>query len=261
MALQISEVLLTISFQTAGDWDTMFKMIKNKEALNKEWLIKSNDLVKSQYINIVDNNYPECYKHTKKPPLLLYYYGDLKLLNTPLIAVVGSRHPTDYQKRMTEKILHDFFNKTNNKYGLISGLAKGIDQIAMEVAISHQAKLVGILGSGIEYCYPKENHHLYDYCKNHGLLLSEYPDMTKPLPEHFPMRNRLIAEACKAMFVPASNSRSGTSCSIRLALEAGKDILAMPCNLEENDYTNYLIHDGASVVLNSDDLIDALKIK
>ena len=261
MTWKIEELLLTISYICNGEWDDMFDIIKNKKRVDSKYLTIARDHVKSQFVHILSAKYPECYKHSHNQPICLYYYGDLNLLSTPLLAVVGSRYPTAYQKRMTEKLIDEFLSKTDNKYGIISGMAKGIDQIAMEVAMKHQAKLVSILGSGIEYCYPKENQHIYDYCKKQGLLLSEYPCEIKPLPNHFPFRNRLIASACKAMFIPGASQRSGTSTSIKYALEAGKDILALPCDLENNDLTNHLIHDGADVVINADDLIDAMEGK
>ncbi len=261
MAWKVDDLLLTISYICSGEWNDIYDIIKNKKKVDSTRLIEARDNVKSQFIQILSDEYPDCYKHAHNPPILLYYYGDIKLLKTPLLAVVGSRHPTDYQKRMTEKILDAFFEKTKNEYGIISGLARGIDQIAMGVAMRHHAKSVGVLGSGIEYCYPKENKHIYDYCKEHGLLISEYPCDVKPLPEHFPFRNRLIASACRAMFVPGASQRSGTSTSIKYALEAGKDILALPCDLENNDLTDYLIHDGADVIINADDLIDAMDKK
>lgn len=259
MVYQIDEVLLTISYQNDGDWERMFKMIKNKTPLDKDCLARAKDNLKAQFTHVLKADYPDCFRKTEKPPISLYYYGDLKLLAKPLIAVVGSRHPTLYQVKKTQELLDEFFKKTENKYGLISGLAKGIDQAAMEVAIKNKAKLVGILGSGIENCYPQSNQHIYDYCKENGLILSEYPDKVEPLPEHFPLRNRLIAYAAKCMFVPSGTIRSGTSSSIRLALDAGKDILALPCDLGENDLTDQLIHDGAICLTGVDDLIQAME--
>ena len=106
-------------------------------------------------------------------------------------------------KKVTEDILNDLHEKIDS-LTIISGMAKGIDGIAMRTAIKNSDNVIAILGSGIDNPYPKENIDIYEYCKtsNKGLILSEYPLDTKPLKENFPIRNRLIAGLCDCVFVP-----------------------------------------------------------
>lgn len=259
MKYKAEEVLLLISNDAQGDWEKMYQTVKDKRLLNTDLLPEIKAKTFSKFTGVTSLDFPNCFKDMNMPPIFLYYYGNLTLLHGPLLAVVGSRHPDEYQKRMTKQLLDEFFEKTGNFCGIVSGLARGIDQIAMEVAIAHNAPLVGILGSGIDECYPSENKHIYDYCKEHGLLISEYPSDVKPLAEHFPMRNRLISAACKAMFIPAGNKRSGTSISARLAIEDGREILALPGEIGKQDLCNELIHDGATCVTSVDDFIEAMR--
>ncbi len=259
MILKADEVLLIISHEAEGDWNKMYQTVKEKRPLKSELLEDIKAKTYSKYTCVTAIDFPHCFMRMNMPPILLYYYGNLSLLETPLLAVVGSRHPDEYQKRMTTLLLDEFLAKTENKYGIISGLARGIDQTAMEVAMKHNAPLVGVLGCGIEECYPEENRHIYDYCKINGLLFSEYPGEVEPLSDHFPMRNRLIAAACKAMFIPSGTKRSGTAISARMALENGKEVLALPGDLDKQDFCDGLIHDGATCVTSVDDLIDAMK--
>ena len=102
MAWKVDDLLLTISYICSGEWNDIYDIIKNKKKVDSTRFIEARDNVKSQFIQILSDEYPDCYKHAHNPPILLYYYGDIKLLKTPLLAVVGSRHPTDYQNRMTE---------------------------------------------------------------------------------------------------------------------------------------------------------------
>mgnify|MGYP000187174404 FL=1 len=139
-------------------------------------------------------------------------------------------------------------------------MAKGIDGIAMRTAIKNNDNVIAILGSGIDNPYPKENIDIYEYCKtsNKGLILSEYPLDTKPLKENFPIRNRLIAGLCDCVFVPEAKIKSGTSITIKYALDNGKEIFVAPNQLFSNSLNNLLLRDGANICISADDLLDSL---
>lgn len=256
--MTIRETLLNLSTICNGDYEKMISMIKNKERVKDDYMADTN----CKFITLLDEVYPSVFKHINKPPILLYYYGNISLLEEKnKLTVVGSREPTDYQKEMTKKLVGEVIDKMNGNVTIVSGMAKGIDQIAMLEAVKRNTKLISIIGSGIDNPYPQDNNGIYEYCKSDkGLILSEYPLYYTAKKEDFLFRNRLLAAICKCLLVTGAKRRSGTSSTIRYAIEDGKDILALPCNIsiENDDLTNSLIQEGAKVVLTSDDIIDSL---
>lgn len=217
-----------------------------------------NDIVKALYlcekveplynvdaITIIDKDYPEKLLYLKNPPIVLFYKGNKKLLNENIVGIVGSRNPCDYAKRITSIIA----NKLSNKYCIVSGLAKGIDTIAHLSSLKN--KTIAVLGSGIDYIYPSENKLLYeDMCKNQ-LIISEYPDKVKPYAYHFPFRNRIIAALASEIYVTQASLKSGTLITVNEALNLGKEIYALPYNIDDINGigTNHLISEGANILL------------
>ena len=222
-------------------------------ALNKKYnyeeALKSFSNIKSNVITIMDSDlYPKEFNQILHPPFVLFYYGNISLLkNKNKLAVIGSRQNTSYGKKVTEDILNDLHEKIDS-LTIISGMAKGIDGIAMRTAIKNNDNVIAILGSGIEYCKTS----------NKGLILSEYPLDTKPLKENFPIRNRLIAGLCDCVFVPEAKIKSGTSITIKYALDNGKEIFVAPNQLFSNSLNNLLLRDGANICISADDLLDSL---
>jgi DNA processing protein len=138
-------------------------------------------------------------------------------------------------------------------------MAYGLDQVCMKAAMRVGAPVVSIIGSGIDLPYPSENDGLYDYCKSgKGLVISEYPLTREAQPKNFIFRNRLLAACSPIIFVGGGKNLSGTSATVRMALERGKEITALPCNVTGNDLSNTLIKDGATSILSSEDLIKEL---
>jgi DNA processing protein len=126
--------------------------------------------------------------------------------------------------------------------------------------MSVKAPIISVIGSGIDNPYPSDNDGIYDYCKSgKGLVISEYPGKVSAKPENFLFRNRLLSSLSEVMFVAGGKNRSGTSSSVRLALEDNREILALPCDITGDDLTNSLISDGALSVLSASDLVNSLK--
>lgn len=228
------EYLIGLSLKYEGDYFKILKALKNNEYV-KEISIDN-------CITIFDDNYPHCLLDLKYPPFVLYYKGDISLLNNKsIIGVVGSRKPFDYSLKATEYVVN------NNKDSVfVSGLALGIDAKVHDYSdIS-----IGVLGCGIDYIYPGANRFLYEKLTNKGLIISEYPSKVKPLGFHFPFRNRIIAALSNQVYIMQLNERSGTMTTVNEALELGREIKVLPFPLfsDPNIYNNKLINEGASII-------------
>ena len=205
----------------------------------------------AQAITILDQQYPSALRNLEVPPVVLFYHGHLELLQKPAVAIIGSRQPNSYGSKMTEQL-----SATLSQHKVIvSGLAKGIDAIA-----HHQAcklgQTIGILGCGINRCYPKENQELYNHMRQHQLLLSEYPAFVAPHAHHFLARNRIIAALSDTIFVMAASYRSGTMSTVNEALALSKEISCLPYPIDESSGQgcNLLISAGANMLTNVSDL-------
>jgi DNA processing protein len=129
--------------------------------------------------------YPQTLLQIYDPPVLLYVRGDAQILNVPSLAVVGTRRPTLYGTQMTDRLAGELAARG---IVIVSGLARGIDAIAHQGAVAVEGRAIGVLGTGIDVCYPKENKKLYENVLLRGAILSEVPPGTHPAPENFPVR-------------------------------------------------------------------------
>ena len=248
-------ILIHFAIKYNGDYIKILSAIKDKEIVTNE------DIEKIKKANIcaltcLDDNYPSFLREIYAPPFVLFYKGDISLLNSDMISVIGSREPTSYGKEVTEKVLNELFEERD--VTIVSGLAKGIDAIAHEVALNNNQKTIAILGSGIDICYPKENFILYKKIEERGLLLSEYPIGCSPDKKHFPLRNRIIAALGKAILVTDATCPSGTQNTVRNGLDMNKDIMVIPHSILEKSYCNYLLRQGAIPVLCGKDIVDEI---
>lgn len=195
-------------------------------------------------ITIVDDDYPRVLRQLRCPPYVLFYKGNKEILHNRLTAVVGSRASSPYGEEVTREIV----SCLNRKYTTVSGLARGID------ALVHRQSLhtIGVSGCGLDICYPKENERLYHYMAERQLIISEYPPGVRPLKEHFPFRNRIIAALGEQLIVTQAAIKSGTMLTVNEALELGRDVYTVPYRLSDPDGAgcNYLIQQGANVILN-----------
>ncbi|MFV0254812.1 MAG: DNA-processing protein DprA [Erysipelotrichaceae bacterium] len=201
-------------------------------------------------ITCIDANYPDCLWQLDQPPLCLFYKGDISLLNRRYIAMVGSRKID----KTTKKVVQTIVSELDCSYGVVSGMANGVDSLAHNSAIITQRQTIAVLGSGIEYCYPRSNYELYDtLCKNY-LVISEYPGITQPQKSFFPFRNRIVAALGEKLIVPTAKLRSGSMVTVRYALEMNKDILTVPELFVEESGNNSLLKEGAETILDKKDI-------
>ena len=209
-------------------------------------------------ITIQDNLYPEDLKNIYDPPTVLYVKGKL-IRNEPGIAIVGSRRATSYGLDTAENLAAEL-----SKYGLtiVSGMARGIDSKGHNGALAAGGRTIAVLGCGIDIVYPSENKELMKRICSNGAVISEYLPGTPPTAFNFPVRNRIISGISLGIAVIEANEKSGSLITANYALEQGKEVFAIPGNIDSinSTGTNRLIRDGAKIVLELGDILDELKI-
>ena len=246
-------LLVYLAIKYKGDYEQMLSAMILKDVKESyEEVMKVCNSLPCKAITFLDYDYPERLKQIKRPPLVLFYYGDISLLDKKSIAVVGSREYSDYGKECTERVIASIIKDKV----VVSGLAKGIDAIAHKAAIDNGGRTIAVLGSGIDYCYPSENKELYEEIKKNHLLISEYPFDTPPDRDHFPLRNRIVVGLGNAILIPQINSyMSGTMISLNLGLQLNKEIFVVPHPLGSEAINNSLLNEGATLVESKEQML------
>ncbi len=205
-----------------------------------------------------DPDYPEPLKNIYDPPVILYIRGNRGALNAPGIAVVGTRHPTPYGLGMAERLACDL---SARGLILLSGLARGVDSAAHRGAVNARGQTVGVLGTGVDVIYPRENKKLAEQMLSlGGALISEFPMGTAPTPQNFPIRNRIISGLSAGVLVVEAGEYSGTRITARCALEQCREVFAVPGNVTNRLSwgPNTLIKQGAKLVATWEDVWEEL---
>jgi DNA processing protein len=209
-------------------------------------------------LNWTEPEYPRTLLEIYDPPVLLYVRGDAQILNRAAIGIVGTRRPTLYGAQMSERIARDLAVRG---LVIVSGMARGIDALAHKGALEAPGGLtVGVLGTGIDVVYPKENRKLFEKVLERGALISEFPLGAHPAPEHFPVRNRIVAGIPLGIVVVEGAQYSGSLITSRLAMEFGREVFGVPGNVTQavSFAPNQLIKQGAKLVTGADDVIEEL---
>jgi len=177
--------------------------------------------------------------------------GNVEVLVQPSIGVVGTRRPTLYGTQMAEPLGREIAAR-----GLVvvSGMARGVDAISHQGAMAVNGRAIGVLGTGVDVCYPKENRKLYEKVLERGAIISEFPLGTHPAPENFPIRNRIVAGMPLGVVVVEGAQYSGSLITARLAMEFGREVFAVPGNVTQpvSFAPNLLIKQGAKLVTNGE---------
>ncbi|MBP5694536.1 MAG: DNA-protecting protein DprA [Bacilli bacterium] len=258
--LSSKQILTYFSFVNKGDWQLTLDAIKKKEMVEEDQVIEALNDVSTETLAILDKDYPEYWKVSlAQPPLVLFYKGDISLLNDAnyrRVSVVGSRRCTSYGVNTVTKLISGLPKNTI----IVSGLACGIDAAAHRAALDNGLKTIAILGSGIDFVYPKVNENLYkEILATGGLILSEYPNATEPQKENFVFRNRLVASIGEFLLVGESYERSGTSTTINYALHIGNNVGCIPYEVGKGSSCNAYIKEGAILVDSPEDIITNLR--
>ncbi len=174
----------------------------------------------------LDKDYPARLKHCQDAPLMLYYKGRANLNAAKIIAIVGTRHATQYGKAQCEQLIRDL--TAENDLVIVSGLAYGVDSCAHRVAVENDLPTVGVMGRGLDGIYPDANRSLALSMLEKGGWLSEFISGTKPDRENFPQRNRVIAGLSDAVVVVESGRKGGAVITADIANSYNRDVFAFP---------------------------------
>ncbi len=201
--------------------------------------------------------FPERLSRIPDKPYALYFAGRLPQAEKRAVAVIGARECTAYGRYMAEQ-----FGATFAKAGIqvISGMARGIDGIGQTAALKEGGYSLGVLGCGVDICYPGENRELYETLLAVGGICSEYPPGTEPRAVLFPPRNRIISGLCDAVLVVEAREKSGTLITVDMALEQGREVYALPGRATDplSGGCNRLIRQGAGLASSPEEVLEEL---
>lgn len=208
-------------------------------------------------INLKDSEYPENLKNIYKPPSEIYIRGSILPQDKNAIAIVGTRRATYYGLEQCRKLSYDLALRGIT---IVSGMARGIDTAAHKGALQAGGRTIAVLGSGHDHVYPPENKNLYDKIVESGAVISEFKSDTRPFKANFPRRNRIISGLAIGVVVVEAPERSGALITANFALEQGREVFAMPGNINsaKSSGTNKLIKEGAKLIEGIEDIFDEL---
>jgi DNA processing protein len=184
--------------------------------------------VGAQIISVQDPRYPRLLREIFDPPLLLFTIGNINLLSTHSVAIVGTRSPTPYGMAAAERLSADL---ARTGLTIVSGMARGIDTCAHQAALREEGDTVAVLGCGVDILYPSSNRKLYDDIARKGLLVSEFPMATAAFPQNFPIRNRIVSGLSVGVVVVEGAQHSGSGITARVAADQGREVFAVPGNI------------------------------
>lgn len=212
--------------------------------------------VSIETVTLSSPRYPDRLRRIHDPPSVISVRGDLRP-DEPAVAVVGSRRATAAGRVVTERLAAGL---ARHGVAVVSGLARGIDAVAHRAALEAGGRTVAVLGCGLDVVYPPEHAALLEAIVRQGCVISEFPLGTPPLPGHFPQRNRIIAGLALGVVVVEGDERSGTLSTAGHALDAGREVMAVPGSVLNplSRAPNGLIRQGAALVESAEDVLAEL---
>ncbi len=204
-----------------------------------------------------DTRYPALLDCIPDPPPVLWLRGDPDALGRPAVAVIGSRAATNYALAVGARLAAELAGRS---MVVVSGLARGVDSAAHRGCLDAGGATVAVLGSGLDRVYPPEHEGLAGEVASSGCVISELGPGAPPLPEHFPLRNRIISGISLAVVVVEASEKSGSLITARCAMEQGRDVMAVPGSVltGRNRGSHSLLKDGAKIVETADDILEEL---
>jgi DNA processing protein len=204
-----------------------------------------------------DPNYPARLRAIADPPPLLYLKGQLLADDEKAIAIVGSRSASEYGSRVARDLARGL---SSLGFTVVSGMARGIDGVAHEAALTSGGRTIAVLGSGVDRAYPSEHNRLYQKIIANGAVISELPIGTRPAAFNFPARNRLISGLSLGVVVVEATEKSGSLITAALAVEQGREVFAVPGEVgsSRSRGAHRLIRQGAKLVETVNDIIEEI---
>ncbi len=204
-----------------------------------------------------DPRYPVLLGCIPDPPPVLWIRGRPSILTRPSVAIVGSRIATPYALQVGARLAAELAQRG---VVVVSGLARGVDSAAHRGCLDAGGETVAVMGSGLDCVYPPEHTGLAERIADHGVVMAELGPGAAPLPEHFPLRNRIISGISLGVVVVEASEKSGSLITARCALEQGRDVMAVPGSVlsGRNRGSHSLLKDGAKVVETADDILEEL---
>lgn len=201
--------------------------------------------------------YPKRLKCIPDGPAWLYVKGRMPSDERPSIAIVGARSCSEYGRYVAEHFAAFF---AAQGVQIVSGMARGIDGIAEQAALTAGGDTYAVLGCGVDVCYPASHKELYLQTCQKGGLISEYPPQTPPLAGQFPARNRIISGLADGVLVVEARQKSGTLITVDMALEQGREIYVVPGRITDrlSDGCNRLLTQGANPALSPEQMLSEL---
>ena len=229
--------------------------LRDKNLIPAEDILEACHREKLHVLTYRDAAYPVRLKNIPDPPIVLYYKGQLPEFDAlPVIAVVGTRKASAYGLTTAKRLGYQI-----GKCGgiVVSGMAYGIDGMAMSGALTAGQKVVGVLGCGADIVYPLSNRALFKDVEEYGCILSEFPPGTQPAKWTFPKRNRIISGLSNGVLVVEAPEKSGSLITARLAAEQGRDVFVVPGNIDQPSFvgSNRLLRDGAIMAYSGWDIL------
>src|SRR5258708_182056 len=245
------------TLEAAGLKRDTISVIKSAEMLEKAAReIEELARLGGEAFTLSDELYPKLLRETYDPPIVIYYLGNLTAaLSQPAIAIVGSRRCSTYGRNVAEKLSRGLAERGVT---IVSGLARGIDSAAHRGALDGRGITVGVMGTGLDAVYPRENRKLAERIVEKGALITEFPLATPPVSQNFPFRNRVISGISLGVMIVEGAERSGSLITARMAYEQGREVFAVPGNITSSKSfgPNYLIKDGAKLVQTWQDVVE-----
>lgn len=246
------EELCTLNCLTPG----LVKKLKQTSLARAEKIIRQCEALEIWLMTPDDLDYPQRLKNIYQVPLVLYGLGRRDVLSKDLlITMVGSRRATVVGTQSAYDLAQDL---VQYGFGVVSGMALGIDSCCHQGALDMGGDTIGVAGCGLNYDYPNGNQALRRRIASEGAIISEYPPGEKPLPNHFPVRNRIVSGLSLGTVVVEASAKSGTLITANLALDQGRDVFALPTDIyNSNGQGNLrLIGQGATVVLSAETIVE-----
>jgi DNA processing protein len=246
---------LTEALAASGTPRALLDTARNLAAAEAEDVLSLVSRTGWRWLIPADDEYPDVLRATADPPLGLFVRGNLRA--RPTAAIVGSRQATPYGRQVAQ-LLGEELGRAG--VVVVSGMARGVDRAAHRGALSVGGSSWAVWGTGPDRVYPPEHEELAEELAATGALITEYPPGTPPRRHHFPERNRVLAGLVQAVVVVEAAARSGALVTARLAMEEGREVLAVPGNIfsKLSVGPNTLLRVGARPLLTPRDLFDAL---